>query len=97
MIGYMIEQEIGNILGYDVPLATLLTRVRVDPRDPEFQNPSKFVGPSYGKSEARRLERMKGWTVKQDGSGRRRVLPITGLVRGESGTVIEPDRPSADA
>ena len=75
MIGYMIEQEIGNILGYDVPLATLLTRVRVDPHDPEFQNPSKFVGPSYGKSEARRLERMKGWTVKQDGNGWRRVLP----------------------
>ena len=75
MIGYMIEQEIGNVLGYDVPLATLLTRVRVDPEDPEFQNPSKFVGPVYGKSEARELERLKGWVVKPDGQGWRRVLP----------------------
>ena len=42
MIGYMIEQELGNLLGYDVPIATILTRVEVDLDDPEFSNPSKF-------------------------------------------------------
>ena len=33
MIGYILEQELGNILGYDVPVATLLTRVEVDAKD----------------------------------------------------------------
>jgi len=34
MIGYMIEQELGNILPEDVPFATILTQVEVDPSDP---------------------------------------------------------------
>lgn len=75
MIGYVIEQEIGNILRYDMPVATLLTRVRVDPDDPAFQDPSKFVGPVYDRAEALRLERAKGWTFKLDGDRWRRVLP----------------------
>ena len=45
MIGYMIEQELGNLLPFEVPFATLLTMVEVDPDDPGFKNPTKFVGP----------------------------------------------------
>src|SRR5712691_9779930 len=32
MIGYLIEQELGNLLPFEVPLATLLTMIEVDPK-----------------------------------------------------------------
>ena len=41
MIGYMIEQELGNLLPFDVPFATLLTMVEVDPDDPGFTEPDQ--------------------------------------------------------
>src|SRR5215510_10141521 len=47
MIGYMIEQELGNLLPFEVPFATLLTMVEVDPDDPGFKHPPKFVAPVY--------------------------------------------------
>jgi carbamate kinase len=75
MIGYMIEQELGNLLPFEVPFATVLTMVEVDPDDPGFQNPSKFVGPVYEKAEADRLAAEKGWVVKADGAKWRRVVP----------------------
>ena len=75
MIGYMIEQELGNLLPFEVPFATLLTMVEVDPNDPAFQNPTKFVGPVYEKEEADRLKGEKGWVFKQDGAKWRRVVP----------------------
>src|SRR5262249_20310387 len=36
MIGYLIEQELGNLLPFEVPFATLLTMIEVDPKDPAF-------------------------------------------------------------
>jgi carbamate kinase len=75
MIGYMIEQELGNLLPFEVPFATLLTMVEVDPDDPGFANPTKFVGPVYEKAEADRLAGEKGWVVKPDGAKWRRVVP----------------------
>ena len=75
MIGYMIEQELGNLLPFEVPFATILTMVEVDPADPAFQNPTKFVGPVYEKDEADRLKGEKGWVFKQDGANWRRVVP----------------------
>jgi len=75
MIGYMIEQELGNLLPFEVPFATILTMVEVDPVDPAFQNPTKFVGPVYEKEEADRLKDEKGWVFKQDGAKWRRVVP----------------------
>ncbi len=75
MIGYMIEQELGNLLPFEVPFATILTMVEVDPADPAFQNPTKFVGPVYEKEEADRLKDEKGWVFKQDGAKWRRVVP----------------------
>src|SRR4051794_31478888 len=44
MIGYMIEQELGNILPVERPFATILTMVEVDPHDPAFDDPTKFIG-----------------------------------------------------
>jgi carbamate kinase len=75
MIGYMLEQELGNLVPFEVPLATLLTMVEVDPADPAFNDPTKFVGPVYDRADADRLEKEKGWTFKQDGDKWRRVVP----------------------
>jgi carbamate kinase len=74
MIGYMIEQELGNLLPFEVPFATILTMVEVDPNDSAFQNPTKFVGPVYDKEEADRLAQEKQWVFKQDGNKWRRVV-----------------------
>jgi carbamate kinase len=75
MIGYMLEQELGNEMPFEVPLATILTMVEVDPADPAFQDPAKFVGPVYGEAEAKALAASKGWVVKPDGDMWRRVVP----------------------
>ena len=75
MIGYVIEQELGNVLSRDVPLATVLTMVQVDPADPAFDDPTKFVGPTYTRGEADALEAEKRWTFRQDGDSWRRVVP----------------------
>jgi carbamate kinase len=53
---------------------TLLTQVEVDPQDPAFADPSKFVGPVYEQEEAELLARERGWAVKQDGTKWRRVV-----------------------
>jgi len=74
MIGYMIEQELGNLLPFEKPFATMLTMVEVDPDDPAFQNPTKFIGPVYDEPTARRLAAEKGWAIKQDGAKWRRVV-----------------------
>lgn len=75
MIGYLIEQELGNQLGNDRPLATVLTRTEVLADDPAFDHPTKFVGPVYTPEHAFELARERGWTVKQDGQDFRRVVP----------------------
>jgi carbamate kinase len=75
MIGYVIEQELGNVLPAEVPLATVLTMIEVDPADPAFGNPTKFVGPVYDRAEAERLAEDRGWVVKPDGDYWRRVVP----------------------
>ena len=75
MIGYVIEQELGNLLPDDQPLATMLTMVEVDPADPAFDDPTKFIGPVYTQEEAEALAAENGWTVKRDGLDHRRVVP----------------------
>jgi carbamate kinase len=74
MLGYLIEQELGNRLGNDRVIATLVTRTVVDPQDPAFTNPTKFVGPVYTADEARRVGASRGWTMKIDGDAWRRVM-----------------------
>lgn len=74
MIGYMIEQELGNLLPFEVPFATILTMVEVDPADPGFALPTKFIGPVYSESEAERLKAEKGWVMKRDGDKWRKVV-----------------------
>ncbi|MGA9276997.1 carbamate kinase [Ilumatobacter sp.] len=75
MIGYLIEIELGNRLPFDRPLATLLTMIEVDPRDPAFENPTKPIGPVYSQDDADQLAAEKGWVFKTDGDSQRRVVP----------------------
>ena len=75
MIGYMIEQELGNLLPIEYPFATILTMVEVDPEDPAFDEPTKPIGPVYSEAEAKRLEAEKGWLMRPDGEQWRRVVP----------------------
>ena len=98
MIGYMIEQELGNILPFDRPFASILTMIEVDPDDPAFADPTKFIGPVYSKEDADALAAAKGWQIKPDGDKWRRVVasplpkrifeirPITWLL--EKGAVV---------
>jgi carbamate kinase len=98
MIGYVIEQELGNLLPNDRPFASLLTMVEVDLDDPAFADPTKFVGPVYDKEQADVLASEKDWVFKQDGEKWRRVVaspapkrifeirPVTWLV--EKNTVV---------
>lgn len=74
MIGYMIEQELGNLLPFEQPFATILSMVEVDPNDPAFQNPTKPIGPTYSEEEARKLGEEKGWKMAPDGDKFRRVV-----------------------
>jgi carbamate kinase len=74
MIGYMIEQELGNMLPIEVPIASILTMVEVDPDDPAFDNPTKPIGPVYTKEDAEILAKEKDWKIKPDGEYWRRVV-----------------------
>jgi carbamate kinase len=75
MIGYVLEQELGNLLPAEVPFATVLTMIEVDPADPAFGDPTKFVGRVYTQDEAERLAADTGWVFRQDGVHWRRVVP----------------------
>ena len=75
MIGYIIQQELGNLVPFEVPFATLLSQVEVDINDPAFKNPTKPIGPIYTKEEAERLAKEKNWSIAQDGDKYRRVVP----------------------
>ena len=74
MIGYVLEQELGNAMPPDAPLATMLTMVQVDVDDPAFDDPTKFVGPVYTQDQADALSAAKGWVFKPDGDSWRRVV-----------------------
>lgn len=75
MVGYMIEQELGNALPQECRITTVLTQVRVDPSDPAFANPTKFIGPVYSAEEAQALADQHGWSIAPDGEYFRRVVP----------------------
>jgi carbamate kinase len=75
MIGYVIEQELGNLLPEEQPLATILTMVEVDRDDPAFSHPTKPIGPVYPRDHAVVLAADAGWSIAPDGDGFRRVVP----------------------
>ena len=78
-IGYHLQNALQNELkeqGVERNVATVVTQVVVDKKDPLFQNPSKPVGSFMSEAEAKKVAKEKGWTVKEDaGRGYRRVVP----------------------
>jgi carbamate kinase len=81
MIGYVIEQELGNLLPMEQAFATLLTMVEVDLHDPAFAHPSKPIGPIYDRATAERLAAERGWSIAPDGDAFRRVVASPKPVR----------------
>jgi carbamate kinase len=74
MIGYLIEQELDNILPPGKSIVSLLTRVLVNQYDAAFKNPTKFVGPAYDRQAADEIARRQKWLFRQDGGHWRRVV-----------------------
>ncbi len=74
MIGYVIEQELGNLLPGGQLIATLLTQTQVNARDPAFRSPTKPIGPVYDEATAAALARERSWSVGKDGAGWRRLV-----------------------
>jgi carbamate kinase len=78
-IGYMIQQSLRNELqaiGIPKEIVSIVSQVIVDSGDEAFRNPTKPIGPFYGREDADRLAGEKGWTMKNDADrGYRRVVP----------------------
>jgi carbamate kinase len=78
-IGYMIGQRLRNIFEENKikkSVVVLVTQVVVSENDPAFKNPTKFIGPFFRQEEIVRLEKEKGWDMKEDsGRGYRRIVP----------------------
>ena len=78
-IGYHIQNALYNALsakGVNKTVATVVTQVLVDPKDPLFLSPSKPIGSFYSKEEAEKIALEKGYAMKEDaGRGYRRVVP----------------------
>lgn len=74
MIGYWLTQSLRNA-GVSKPVLTVVTQTVVDPADPAFLDPAKFVGPVYAHGKAQRLADLRGWTIAPDGEHWRRVVP----------------------
>lgn len=74
MIGYLLEQELANLLPATRTVTTLITRVEVSLQDPAFQHPTKPIGPVYSQGDADRVAAEKGWVMAADGDAFRRVV-----------------------
>lgn len=72
-IGYMIEQQLRNVLlkeNLERDILTIITEVIVDKADPAFQNPTKPVGPFYTKEVADKMTEANGSVFHEDPRGR---------------------------
>jgi carbamate kinase len=74
MIGYWLTQCLRNA-GVTKPVLSITTQTLVDPSDPAFARPEKFVGPVYTREHARQLADQHGWTIAADGGQWRRTVP----------------------
>lgn len=79
LIGEMLSNGWDRVrfrLGISKEPSVLMTRSVVDPDDPAFSNPTKPIGPYYSSDESARLQRLKGWKMREEpGKGFRRLVP----------------------
>jgi carbamate kinase len=73
MIGYWLLQAMQNNLP-NRQVAAIINQTLVEAADPAFADPSKFVGEMYTREQAEALSAARGWVVKPDGAGWRRVV-----------------------
>ena len=77
-IGYDLQNGLREELldrGLNKGVATVLTQVEVDPKDPAFENPTKPIGAFMTKEEADALVKERDYKVVEDaGRGYRRVV-----------------------
>lgn len=78
-IGYDLQnalrEELLNRGITDIPVATMITQVRVDENDPAFENPSKPIGRFLTKEQADEMAEKYNYIMKEDaGRGYRRVV-----------------------
>jgi carbamate kinase len=73
MIGYWLVQELRDA-GVAQRTVCVVTQTIVDPADPAFGTPSKFIGASYREDQAHTLAARLGWTIAADGPRWRRVV-----------------------
>ena len=85
-IGIMLQHALAKALAR--PSSTVCTTVVVSESDPDFQNPTKYVGRFYDADEAKVQAADLGWKMKEDpGRGWRRVVPSpkpSGIIEVES-------------
>ena len=74
MIGYWLVQELANA-GVTKPVVALVNQTVVDPEDPAFAAPTKFIGAGYSRKQAEEGATRYGWTMAVDGDRWRQVVP----------------------
>jgi carbamate kinase len=73
MIGYWLLQAMQNHLP-NRQVAAIINQTLVEAGDPAFADPTKFVGEVYTEQQAKALAAERGWVIKPDGTGYRRVV-----------------------
>ncbi len=77
-MAYVLEKSLRNVLAQRqlaVDVTSVVTMIRVDPRDPGFGRPSKPIGPFFNAYRAQRLIEEHKWTMVEDsGRGWRKVV-----------------------
>lgn len=78
-IGYDLQnalrEELLNRNITDIPVATMITQIRVEPEDPAFENPSKPIGRFLSKEQADIMAEKYDYLMKEDaGRGYRRIV-----------------------
>lgn len=97
-IGYDLQnalrEELLNRGIENLPVATMITQVRVDADDPSFQSPSKPIGKFVSMEQAKMMEEKYNYVMKEDaGRGYRRVVaspkPVEIIEIGTIRTMVE--------
>ena len=88
MIGYVIQQELGNALRGQREVVMMLTTTVVDDADPAFEHPTKLIGPQYSAQDAAEAAAEYRWTIARDGDKFRRVVPSPQPIRVSQAPVI---------
>jgi carbamate kinase len=76
-LGYVLQQTLHNLFCRREimrPVVSVLTQTIVDVDDPSLRRPTNPIGPTYGASRARELER-QGFALREEPDGWRRIVP----------------------